>query len=236
MKHDMIKPIEAVILAGGKGTRLSSVISDIPKPLAPVAGRPFLDHLVDQLTADGIMRRIIFSTGYMANKITDWANTRSCDSILECIEEFEPLGTGGALLNAADTCVSETILVSNGDSMVRVSFKSVLEEHYRMGFSISMVVVNVANTSRYGKVELDANRVIAFKEKDGSSEPGYINAGIYVINRDCLKSFPRTTSSFETDILPSLIEGGIGAYVTDLPFCDIGIPDSYYSAQSVLSL
>jgi NDP-sugar pyrophosphorylase family protein len=231
-----IPPIEAIVLAGGKGTRLASVVSDLPKPLAPVGGRAFLDHLVDQLEADGAIDRVVLSTGHLADRMRDWACLRTGQATLHCIEETEPLGTGGAILGAVDTCHGDTVLVTNGDSMVLVKIKDVIDSHFKSQFDFTMVAVHVADASRYGKLEITHNQVTAFHEKSSGAEPGYINAGIYIVNRKCLDIFQRKACSFEQDILPSLVKSGIGAYITDRPFCDIGVPESYFAASEVLSL
>ena len=172
----------------------------------------------------------------MAELMKNWAATRTGAVPVHCVEETAPMGTGGAILLAADCCQGETVLATNGDSMVRTSVKSVLATHRRLGFGVTMVAVRVPDAARFGTIDLDGDRVLAFREKLGASVPGLINAGIYVFDRSRLADFPRISCSFEQDILPELVKSGIGVHVTDKPFCDIGVPDSYFSASDILGL
>lgn len=229
--------LDAIILAGGRGTRLSSVVSDVPKPLAPIAGRPFLDHIIDFLKASKIVRRIIVSAGYKADLMRRWA--AECVTPLEIvvIEELAPLGTGGALLHSInEISTTKTIVVMNGDSIARFDLSDMLANHGRSNFPMTIAVTHVNDVARYGEVEIVGNQITAFREKISTPNSGWVNAGIYMINIDVLKTLSLGVSSFERDIIPLLLPAGIGAYRLEGQFVDIGTPESYAKAASLMGL
>ncbi len=229
----MPKCEEAIVLAGGLGTRLRDVVVDLPKPLAPVAGRPFLAYLLDQLAREG-MRRVILATGHMAEKIEQAIgdNWQGMDIVYS--RETEPLGTGGAIRLAAQRLQGDCAYLTNGDTFVRANLGELEERTRACGLSMGMVLASVPDVARYGAVETNAGHVVAFREK-GSSGAGYINAGTYFLAREAIAGLPKEKSySFETEVLrPEAMAGRVAAFGESSHFIDIGVPDDYQRAQQM---
>lgn len=225
-----------MILVGGKGSRLQSVISDRPKPMAMVAGRPFLEWLLMLLRSQG-MGRIILCSGYMGEVIeSHFGDGNDLQMKLTYSREYTPLGTGGAVRNALGQTISSSVLVLNGDSYCRVDVRRLIKEHLAARALASIWAVTVDDSSRYGSVEVDGrNAVSAFREKASAKQVGLINAGIYLFERSVLEAIPdRRSVSLETDVLPSLVGKGLHAVIGSTPFIDIGIPESYSDAGAFL--
>lgn len=223
---------EAIILAGGMGTRLREVSGDIPKPMMPVCGIPFLAHLLQQLLDAGV-RRVVLSLGYRHGLITTFfGNSYKGLQLIYCIE-YSPLGTGGALKHALASTKSENLLVLNGDSYFHVDIASFFAYHNKFAGHITIALKHLSDCLRYGKVSFENNRISSFKEK-GSSGEGHINGGLYIINRHLLDEFPRKRAfSFEKDLLEqNLTDLVIVPYISDGYFIDIGTPDDYRKAQT----
>ena len=225
--------LTVVILAGGFGTRLRSAVSDRPKVLADVAGRPFLEWWLRALDKRGA-RRIVICTGYMADAVEKTFGHHYGDAELIYSVEETPLGTGGAVRNALREVHSETVMVLNGDSYCEPCLGSFVESHVNRAAAASLVIAKVDETERYGRVTLRGDRRIEeFKEKSGTSGPGWINAGIYCIQRSLLEIMPEGIAiSMERDLLPDWIAGRVYGFATASPFIDIGTPESYASASS----
>jgi len=220
--------MDAIILVGGLGTRLRSVVSDKPKPLAPIRGRPFLDHLLKQI--EGKVSKVILAAGFLSEQITEQYGDRCLIST-----EDSPLGTGGAARKAAELTDSEDIWVLNGDSFFDISFEE-MEGHH--SGDMVMACRYVEDVSRYGAVEIHGNRIVAFQEKKDSSGGGWINGGIYLIKKKLLLSSPVERSfSLEKELFPSLLlsEKMVMAYPHDGEFIDIGTPESYNLANEILA-
>lgn len=226
--------MEAIVLAGGLGTRLRQTVPDLPKPMAPVAGRPFLEILLSSL-AKKKFTRIILSLGFMAEKVVEHFG----DSYLgmELVYEVEeiPLGTGGAVRAAMERCVSDHVFVFNGDTYLDLEVDAV-EEVWISSHRPVMVVREVANAGRFGKVDIFNGRVQAFLEKGGSG-PGLINAGCYVLPTNALCDFSlKNPFSLEAEFFEkSLRNIWLNGFVTHGLFIDIGVPDDYAYAQTALS-
>ena len=226
--------VDTMILAGGKGTRLQSVVSDVPKPMAPVAGRPFLFHLLDRLAA-WAAPGVVLSVGYKAQTIVDAVGESYQGMPVRYAIEAVPLGTGGAICLAADAATTETILVLNGDTFADLDLPAFLAAHRQAGRPLSLALAEVEDTARYGRVALTGDRVTGFGEK-GESGAGLINAGVYAIERSMLSAYRRDGAfSFETDILMAGLED-IAPF--GMPFggrfIDIGVPEDYARAQDLL--
>jgi D-glycero-alpha-D-manno-heptose 1-phosphate guanylyltransferase len=226
--------MEAVILAGGLGTRLSSKLPDLPKAMAPVAGRPFLAFLLDQLIAAGCERAIL-SVGYRRAAIIDaFKHNYRGLPLIYAIEE-SPLGTGGAIRLSLDHVRKPFALVLNGDTFLDLDLLSISAFHSSMGRSMTMAVTQVDDTSRYGGVVLQNNLVAGFTEKSHRGA-GWINAGVYVLNRD----FPWPPNlpphfSFERDVLNSHLDSlEPAAFRCEGYFLDIGVPKDLDRAQADL--
>jgi D-glycero-alpha-D-manno-heptose 1-phosphate guanylyltransferase len=224
--------LEAIILAGGFGTRLRSVVRDLPKPMADVGGKPFISYLVDSLSDSGV-KRIIFSVGYGRDAIMNYFGNASGDISFIYAEETQPLGTGGAILNALKFAEDENLLVLNGDSFFDVDLKGLYNAHLASHGPLTISLKPMKNFERYGSVEVSGNRVNGFREKE-RVDSGLINAGVYVMNRSISKSMEKhsTPFSFESDFLPKKCEElEINAHISDGYFIDIGIPEDYNKAR-----
>ncbi|PJK14725.1 dehydrogenase [Lysobacteraceae bacterium NML07-0707] len=227
---------EAIVLVGGQGTRLRSVVSDVPKPLAQVAGKPFLCRLLDRLVADG-MQHIVLASGYMAEKIQAAIGNEWCGIKISHIIEDRPLGTGGALKNAASALQSDTgVHVFNGDTWLEYSPAVLRERVIANGAAIGMALAQVDDVGRYGAVRLQDEKVIGFEEKGGQGA-GYINAGCYFITVEALVTMQiESPFSFEQEILrPRCFAGEVVAFTQTRGFIDIGVPEDYHRAQELFA-
>jgi D-glycero-alpha-D-manno-heptose 1-phosphate guanylyltransferase len=225
----------AFVLAGGLGTRLRSVVSDRPKVLALVAGRPYLAHLLDQL-ADAGVRRAVLCTGYRADQVRATFGIRYRELDLSYSEEDQPLGTAGALRLALPQADSEILLVLNGDSYCAADLSAFWRfhaGHRPQGSSASLVLTEVANTLRFGRVEVNSHGVVTrFLEKGDTAGPGLINAGVYLLDRSLVEPVPTGQPvSLERDLYPNWIGRGLYGCATASEFIDIGTPESYAVAD-----
>ena len=224
---------DVLILVGGKGTRLRKVVNDRPKPMAIVAGRPFLEWLLLMLRSQGISR-VVLCTGYMGQVIeTYFGNGNKIGMDIVYAYESVPLGTAGAIRNALNKTNSERLLVMNGDSYCGLDIDHFRQEHLRVGARVSLWTVTVDDCSRYGAVEISGkNAVLAFREKTQNKQSGLINAGIYLFEREVIAAIPLgQIVSLETQVFPSLIGQGLYAVAGGKSFIDIGTPESYDEAQ-----
>lgn len=231
-----MKPTEeAIVLAGGFGTRLRAVVSDVPKPLASVAGRPFLAWLLDGLAESG-MRRCILATGYLAEQIEAQIGARWRGMDIAYSMEPEPLGTGGAIRLAANRLLGESVHVLNGDTWLKYSPRALETMALDEGVPLAIALADMEDVERYGAVETRARRVVGFLEK-GRAGPGWVNAGCYFLGREALEELPTATAfSFEREVLqPWALLGKVGAYTETSGFIDIGVPEDYVRAQSLFA-
>lgn len=237
MNSDKFLPlvgIDVAILVGGLGTRLRSVVDDVPKPFAPVLGRPFVFYILDMLALRGA-RSVTLCSGHMAEFVREKTGTKWLGMPIHHSTETEPLGTAGAIALAKPFLKSERILVMNGDTWLEPDFSDFLSAATNSDFTIA--AVRVPDASRYGTLEVDPSGVLlAFKEKSPSPLPGLINAGMYLLTRDLLADLPLRRTSLENEILPLLAaERRIRVHETPSPFLDIGIPADYASAADFLT-
>jgi NDP-sugar pyrophosphorylase family protein len=231
----MIEDTTAVLLVGGMGTRLRSVVPGMPKPLASVGDRPFLELLVRQLRHQGI-RHLVMCTGHLANQIeSEFGSGRNLDVEISYSKETQPLGTAGAVKLARDGLRDGAdFLVMNGDSFLEVDFRELIGFHRGHGGLVSMAVLRVPNADRYGTVQVDPRgRVTGFAEKTGKESPGLVNAGVYVFQRAVLDHIPDAPGSLERDVFPRLLEHGVFALEQHGMFIDIGTPEDYARAQTI---
>ncbi len=215
---------DALILAGGRGTRLASLPGeDIPKPLRPVNGRPFIAYLIDQVRAAGL-RRIILSLGYKPEAFDEIVRSEG----LEASVEKSPMGTGGGLRAALPFLREDTVLVLNGDSYAHVDLRVPLAVHRRRRAQATMLLAEVPDTSRYGRVEIEEDGAVERFLEKGESGPGLVNAGVYILSRTVIEEIPADRPvSLEREIFPSLVGRGFFAEAGAFPFMDIGTPESY---------
>jgi D-glycero-alpha-D-manno-heptose 1-phosphate guanylyltransferase len=226
---------QAIVLAGGFGTRLRSVVSDVPKPMATVAGRPFLELLLANLARNGF-EKIVLSVGYLSDAISAHFGSHYCGIPLVYAVESTPLGTGGAIRAALAVCSGEHVYVFNGDTYLGLD-TAATDRLWAQRHCPVIVAMRVDDTARYGKLETDADgRILRFLEKDASGGPGLINAGCYVLPTAIVEEFPGAERfSFETDYLRDAVTRRefIG-FTTDAEFIDIGTPEDYARAQTLL--
>jgi D-glycero-alpha-D-manno-heptose 1-phosphate guanylyltransferase len=224
--------MEAIILAGGFGTRLQPVIKDVPKPMAPVAGRPFLEYILDQICAYGISKAIL-AVGYKYEAIQNYLGSSYKGLALEYSVETTPLLTGGAIKNALSYCKGDTAMVLNGDTFFQVDFAKMLSFHAERQSVLTMAVKEMRQFDRYGTVKFDARgRVTGFTEKKFCSR-GFINGGVYLFNKNVFSGFPSTSFMLEQDYMGKYYkEKSFWAFASDGYFIDIGIPQDYERANS----
>jgi D-glycero-alpha-D-manno-heptose 1-phosphate guanylyltransferase len=227
--------MEAIVLAGGLGTRLASRLNGIPKPMAPIAGRPFLEILLGQLSRSGCTRALL-SVGHLREKIQEHFGNSFRGLHIDYVIEESPLGTGGAIRKALDAAAEENVLVLNGDTFLDVDYSAMMRFHLAQSSPITIAVTHQADLARYGGVEIENGRIAGFKEK-GRSGPGWINGGVYVLRR--VLDWPPALAekfSFEIDFLaPEIARLAPAAYQVSGFFLDIGVPEDLDRAQTELA-
>ena len=223
--------MQAIVLAGGLGTRLRGVVPDLPKPMAPVAGRPFLAWILSQLVAAGFERAVL-AVGYRHEDIRDYFGHAFDSLALHYAVEDRPLGTGGALRLAAKELTSLPAFVLNGDTYLELDYRFMLDAHTEQAEQLSVAVCSVSDVARYGAIQLEDGHIRGFLEK-GQTGPGFINAGTYLLSSAILKRIPLGEPfSFEQQLLVPLIgEIRPAAFRATGLFIDIGVPEDYARAQ-----
>lgn len=226
--------MDAIILAGGLGTRLRGVVSDVPKPLAPINGKPFLEILLRTLEAKGFERATI-ALGYRGHAIQSYFGHRFGALALNYSVETEPLGTGGAIRLALPQTNSTDVFVLNGDTYAALDFTEMLAAHRQDGASLTVAVKWVSDAARYGALDLAGQHILGFFEK-ARVGAGYINAGTYIVSRSLLgRDELPLAFSFEADFLkPHIRSLRPLAFEARGTFIDIGIPEDYARAQTIL--
>jgi D-glycero-D-manno-heptose 1,7-bisphosphate phosphatase len=222
-------------MAGGFGSRLGALTELTPKPLLPIAGRPFLDYLLDQLLPHRISHLILLA-GYHGDQMRDWARSRTDRLRIDCMVEAEPAGTAGGL-HAARNLLSPHFLCMNGDSLFRINLGALAELQSQEPWLALMALRKVEDIAKYGEVTLQGNVVSGFLEKGGRTGPGLINGGVYIFRREILDVVPSPPASLERDVFPQIAsQGQVRGRVFDDYFVDIGTPDDYARAQNDLRL
>lgn len=232
----MIK--QAIILAGGFGTRLQSVVSDVPKPMADIGGgMPFLAFLIDYLKYFGV-NKIVISAHHLNQKITNFFGEKYHEIGISYAVEDEPLGTGGAILNSlTEIDNSGDVLVLNGDSFLQIDYYELYKLHKKNRADLSIALRKMDDCSRYGSVLIDSDcRVTEFREKSTRIKNGLINGGIYIINPKIFKKMMLPKKfSFEQDFLmKNLYDFNVSGFVCEDYFIDIGVPEDYFRAKDEL--
>jgi NDP-sugar pyrophosphorylase family protein len=224
--------MDVLVLTGGQGSRLRSVVSDRPKTMAAINGRPFLDLLLDHLQA-ACFSRFILCAGYMGDYIVDYYKTESasCREIL-ISRETRPLGTAGAVKHAEPLIHGDSFLIVNGDSFCAVDLTAFISFHQQHAALASMVLAHTETAQSYGTVSLGQNhRIVQFKEKSTVGQ-AWVNAGIYLFDRDVLNRISsEDSSSLEHDIFPHMVDQRFFGFITKSPVIDIGTPERYLAAQ-----
>jgi len=227
--------MKAIVLVGGLGTRLRGVVGDVPKPMAPVRGRPFLTYVLDQLVAGGFDLAVL-AAGYRHDTIHSYFGNEYHGLALAYSVESEPLGTGGAIRLACERAHARDVFVLNGDTYLELDCRAMLDAHARAGAQLSLAVCAVPDVARYGALEVSNSIVQGFREK-GQSGPGLINGGTYILAAELRDRLPgRGAFSFEQDVLvPQVRSIRPLAFPVAGLFIDIGIPEDYAKAQEILS-
>ena len=226
---------EVIIIAGGMGTRLNSAVPNLPKPMAPIGGKPFLALLLDYLELQGFSD-VILSVGYLHQKIIDYFNNKyGLLNIQYCIEHTL-LGTGGAIKRSIELTSTNPILVLNGDTLFKINYSSMLALHEDSESNITIGLKEVSDVERFGVVKIKNNKIISFQEKLKKGF-GLINTGTYLINREIFNEYKMPpVFSFEKDFLSRNVHSiNPTAYITDGYFIDIGVPASYKQAMDELA-
>jgi len=222
--------MEAVVLAGGMGTRLRSAVPDLPKCMAPVAGRPFLAWLLDDLEAAGF-GHVILSLGYRHEAIESWVADRNNQARIDCVVEAEPLGTGGGVRLALQKAEESDVFVLNGDTWFGVDYAAMARFHRQQGMLATLALKPMRDFDRYGEVCCTPDgRISAFKEKQACAQ-GLINGGVYLLQRDALASCPERFSLERDFFEPLAAEEKLAGFRSEGYFIDIGIPTDYARAQ-----
>ncbi|WP_130889687.1 nucleotidyltransferase family protein [Fusobacterium varium] len=220
--------MEAIVLAGGFGTRLKEVVSDVPKPMAPVNGKPFLEYLIKDLGEKGI-RHIILAVGYKKKIIKEYFKNRYESIEITYSEELTPLGTGGAIKKALKLAKEEDVFIVNGDTFFDIDLKRMKEFHTENKSILTVTVKEMENFDRYGSLIIKGNKIIEFEEKKKKAK-GKINGGIYLIKKDLLNRVEKENFSFEKEVLEDKkIEKY--SYESEGYFIDIGIPEDYFKIR-----
>ena len=230
---NIIQPKEAIVLAGGFGTRLQKVVNEVPKPMAPVCNKPFLSYVLDYLIRYKYTH-VVLATGYLHEKIEDYFGNNYNGLAVSYAQETTPLGTGGAILNALQYCKSEQVTVLNGDTLFCIDFSDLEKAFTAHTSPLTIVLRLVDDTSRYGSVTIShEGQIVRFTEKTATSGSGYINGGIYQLHKSLFAGFTvGQTFSFEKDIMEHYYQQlSFYAFPVVAYFIDIGIPEDYYKAQ-----
>lgn len=227
--------MEAIILAGGKGTRLTTRLEGVPKPMAPIGNKPFLEILLDRLVAGGCSRAIL-SVGYLHNVIQQHFGLSYKQMSLEYAIENEPLGTGGAIRKAITAAIEPNILVLNGDTLLDIDYLQFLQFHTGHDSELTIAAVEQENISRYGRLAIEGDRIVSFEEKTQNGG-GWINGGVYALKASLIwpSDLPRRFS-FESDFLmKDVARLRPLAFKCSGYFLDIGLPEDLDRAQYELA-
>ncbi|HTD51925.1 MAG TPA: nucleotidyltransferase family protein [Thermoanaerobaculia bacterium] len=225
--------VTTLVLAGGQGTRLQPILPDRAKPMAPVAGRPFLEWLLPALAEQGL-RRFVICTGHLAADLEEaLGDGRRWNIQIEYSREGKPLGTGGALRNASARIRSDPFLAVNGDSYCRLELDRLFAFHADKAAAASLWLLPASDRDRYGSVEIDGDgKVTAFGEKRPGTGSGLVNGGTYLLGRSILEEIADDRAvSLESETFPSLVGRGLYGISGEGPLIDIGTPESYAAAQ-----
>ena len=218
--------MQAIILAGGKGTRLQTILKDVPKALASIRNQPFLDYLLQFLNQQGI-NHFIFALGHQHQQILDYLNAKEKSWTYSCVIEKEALGTGGAVKKALGSATDTDIWVVNADTFLDINLKAMFQQHEENKAVATIALKEMNNFDRYGLVHIDQDNCINSFEEKRPCERGLINAGFFIMGKDV---FSIESDFFETQISTNLIYG----FETKGFFIDIGVPEDFEKAQILL--
>ena len=222
--------MEAILLAGGLGTRLRSVVSDRPKPMALIEEKPFMEYVVRELAMQGI-DQIIFAVGYKGTMVEEYFGDGKAFGI-KALYAYEEtlLGTAGAIKNGARLMKGDQVLVLNADTFYRMDYRRLVRQRQEQNLDMALVLRQVEDVSRYGQAVLTGGLLTGFNEKTSRKRPGTINGGVYLMTRQLIDWVPQGKVSLENDMIPRWLSEGrrLGGFVNDGYFIDIGIPKDYF--------
>ncbi len=224
-------PAKAVVLVGGEGTRLRPLTETIPKPLIPLVDRPFLSHVMSRLAAYGV-REVLLSSPYLEHTFAAFLRDARAEIAVTWVHEATPLGTGGAVANAA-TGIAEPFLVLNGDILTDLDLAELARRHQQNAAVATIALTPVEDARPYGLVALKDDRVLEFREKPELPIPGDVNAGTYVVDPGALEGVPTDRPvSIEREVFPELISRGepVFGFVDRGYWMDLGTPEKYLQA------
>lgn len=222
--------MQAILLAGGLGTRLQSVVSDRPKPMALIQDRPFMEYVIRELKVSGI-DDIIFAVGYKGSMVEEHFGDGSAFGIRASYAYEETLlGTAGAIKNAARHMTGGEAFVLNADTFYRIDYGQLVDIKKEKRLDMALVLRQVPDVSRYGEAALMDGILTGFNEKSSEARPGTINGGVYLLSRELIGQIPEGRVSLENDMIPRWLAEGrrIGGFVNEGYFIDIGIPQDYF--------
>lgn len=222
--------MQAVLLAGGLGTRLKSVVSDRPKPMALIGEKPFMEYVVHELSLHGV-DEIIFAVGYKGSMVEEYFKDGSEFGLkVHYAYEETLLGTAGAIKNAGRFITQDRFFVLNADTYYQLDYSRLVSLSASMDLDLALVLREVADVSRYGQAVLKDGRLVAFNEKTKECRSGTINGGVYLMKKQLLEQIPKGKVSLENEMIPKWLEEKrlLGGFVNDGYFIDIGIPQDYY--------
>lgn len=222
--------MQAILLAGGLGTRLRSVVSDRPKPMALIQGKPFMEYVVLELVNQGI-KDIIFAVGYKGNMVEAYfGDGESFGFHASYAYEETLLGTAGAIRNGAGYVTDDQVLVLNADTFYRMDYGRLWKLKETMNLDMALVLRKAEDISRYGEAILEDGMLVRFNEKTSESRSGTINGGVYLLSKKLIGQIPEGKVSLENEMIPRWMKGKcrLGGFVSDGYFIDIGVPEDYY--------
>lgn len=222
--------MQAILLAGGLGTRLQSVVSDRPKPMALIDDKPFMEYVIHELTRHGITE-IIFAVGYKGSIVEEYFGDGSGFGVtVSYAYEETLLGTAGAIKNAARFVTEEQVFVLNADTFYQIDYSRLVTLGREKNLEMTLVLREVPDVSRYGQAILEDNLLVGFNEKISEPKSGTINGGIYLLSNALIQEIPEGRVSLENEMIPKWLGEGrrLGGIVNDGYFIDIGIPEEYY--------
>lgn len=222
--------MQAILLAGGLGTRLRSVVSDRPKPMALIGEKPFMEYVIHELTKYGV-DEIIFAIGYKGSMVEEYFQDGTGFGVRVFYAYEETLlGTAGAIKNAAKFASGPEVLVLNADTFYQLDYARLVKMRREQELDMAMVLRQVPDVSRYGRARLEEGRLVSFNEKTTEAVSGTINGGVYLMKTSLIDEIPEGKISLENDMIPLWLRTGkrLGGMVNDGYFIDIGIPEDYY--------
>lgn len=225
--------MQSIILAGGMGTRLTSILPNLPKPMAPIRSKPFLAILIEYLSSQNV-NDIVLAVGHKHDVITNYFGEKYGSATIRYSIEHKLLGTGGAIHQAMQKTAGDPVFIINGDTFVKIDYRAMMAKHdkYESSSSMTIALKQVPDVTRYGNVGVENNCITAFHEK-GAAGPGLINTGVYVFSKTVFDKFNLPeVFSFEKDFLYPYAQAiKPQAFMTDAYFIDIGVPEDYKRAQ-----